>query len=705
MIPALCGVEKSNTPVFVTPPPYDATPPLSGDGEHKNYLRLAALLIAPGSRARALAPDGENGGAYLGDGGIDELVDAHPDAAVLGKIRPDLLAIDMDGTADWFDDLEEAAAAVGAVRAYLAHSGSPDSLHVVYAPPTTHARRALVDAATRLSAMADGAIDARSPEEWLRLPGSPSLKAGCGPVQPVTPADDGFVPVGVSEALRCAQAALKTRRRDRKALGVPFRVKEFDQDPLAVAENDVREAVDQPLDCFSLRTSCELDDVARRALAVPCPAGADATLHALRAAWHLWRCGYRSWKDVAAIIMRSPALARWRRGGHGEAARRWRMEAAKWAAWRPELSGRDAGLIADAHASAGRLPADLEPVLLAVLEWMQRSGRTDEVPVAVRDLVVWGVAGSVGAAHGALEALEVGGVLVRARRWEDGPAEEATRWSLESPSVWQLGDDTTDSASYPNRATRPLPGGLSFHPVWLHLGPAPRRLLGTLLDSSSPSTASLASVLGLGVSTVRGHLVRLEQAGFVCRIRQGRSVVWTASTSGWTSLPAVRAAEEAHQVRVEKVAAQRAAWRAGLTRAVSMRSRGREESPVSLAADTYLGSSTGLSVAQPAGVVDTKVSAGKARPFAAASPSPVLNDPHNGLNSDDVHEERGEAATGETGCSYAVIPRAPGVGFPPEAVANYGASRPPPLFSRHWLAVSIAFCGHGRWSAGSGDSD
>lgn len=574
MVPVLCGDEKPDTPVSVAL----STPPV-GDDERSNYLRLSALIMAPGSVARALTPDGNNGGAHLGDGDLDDLVADHPDAAVLGKVRADLLAIDMDGTAEWFDDVEEAASAVGAIRVYLAQSGSPASLHVIYAPPTIQARRGLMDAVKALSTMVDGAIDARSPEEWLRLPGSPSLKTGCGPVEPVKPADGGLIPLAAVEALKDAQKALKTRRRDLKDLGVVFNVREFDQKNTVAAPELRCEVVEQPLDRFSLRTSCELDEAARSALAVPCPAKADATLHALRAAWHLWRCGYRAWKDVAAIIMRSPALARWRRGGHGEAARRWRMEAAKWLSWRPELSERDAHLIAEVRASVGRLPADLEPVLLAVLEWMQRSGRVDDVPVAVRDLVVWGVSGSVATAHGALEALEVGGVLVRARRWEDGPVQEATLWSLQAPSVWQLGEGQTNSAGIPNIATHPLPEALSLHPVWVALGPTPRRLLGLLLAGVHSSPSSLASELGLGVSTVRGYLTRLEQAGLVSRTRQGRSVSWAASTTGWASLPAVRAAEEAHRVRVEQVAAQRTVWRAGLEGAREARSTDQEMLP------------------------------------------------------------------------------------------------------------------------------
>lgn len=549
---------------------------------------LIRLIVSPGTSVRALRSTGDNTGTHLGDGDVRELIDVHHDAAILGKIRPDLLAVDMDGTAGHLDLVEDAAAMVGAVRVYLALSGSSDSLHAVYAPPTVAARQALVTAVGHLSAMLGGGTDPRSPEEWLRLPGSPSLKAGCGPVIPVEPAGDVFVPLGPAEALKVAQAALEARRRDRAALGAPFSVKEF------TATSQVSDDAPQvDISCspdrrLSTRTSCELDHEARRALALPCPRDGDATLHALRAAWHLWRCGYRAWEDVADIILRSPALERWRRGGRREAARRWHMEADKWAAWRPELEETAAGRLTDARTSAVVLPPDLEAVLLAVLEWMGKTGRVDAVPVAVRDLVVWGVCRSVGSAHRALEALEVGGVLLRARRWEDGPAEEATLWTLQPAILWQVPGVDDDYAGIWNIHTHPPCGALPLHPVWLKLGHTSRRLLELLLLSPAPTTPSLATRIGLGPSTVRAYLVRLEEAGFVFRSRKGRSTVWTGSIAGWTSLPAVRAAEEAHDLRVQQMGADRAAWRVGLDQARARRSTPQEEMLPGLLAETEL---------------------------------------------------------------------------------------------------------------------
>lgn len=551
------------------------------------------MLIAPGSGARALSPNGSNGGVHLGDGDARDLAEQHPDAALLGKIRPDLLAIDMDGTDVHLEAVEDAAAAVGAVRVYLALSGSADSLHVIYAPPTVAARHALATAVRHLATKIGGGLTPRSAQEWLRLPGSPSLKAGGGPVMPVEPAGDTFAPLHPDNAWEAALQALEARKQDRAALGVPFTVDEFTtvlKDPDEGASSPSAGELVNPL---SARTSRALDQEARRALALSCPRGEDATLHALRAAWHLWRCGYRTWEEVAEIVMRSPALSRWRRRGAREAARRWRMEAAKWESWRPELDKTAAGRLADAQASAAVLPPDLEAVLLAVLEWMGKAGRVDAVPVAVRDLVVWGVCGSVGSAHRALEALEVGGVLLRARRWEDGPAEEATLWTLQPPSLWQVPEAGADRAQVWNRHTHPPLGDLQLHPVWVELGHTSRRLLELAATSPNSSTSTLSTALGLGPSTVRRHLHRLEAAGLTRRSRSGRSTLWSASLDGWRSLPAVRAAEEAHNLRVQQMGAERATWRAGLEQARERSSTRDEEMLPGLLADTELWGDSG----------------------------------------------------------------------------------------------------------------
>lgn len=547
-----------------------------------DFTALASLVIPSGISARALAPDGRNGGAHLGDGPLEALGAKYPDAAILGKIRPDLLAIDMDGTADWFDDLEEAAARVGALRVYAAVSGSPGSLHVVYAPPTVQARKALVIAVQALGEAAGGGLDARNSRQWLRLPGSRSLKAGRGCVHPVVVGDGGFVAISPQQALREARAALKARRSDRRALGCRFDLREFDRQSAGQgASRDSRTDVASDGTSFAgltTRTSRALDEQARAALSVPCPPGQDATVHALRAAWHLWRCGYREWAEVAGIVLRAPALARWCRGGVKHARRRWVMEAAKWEAWRPQLDDDATAVLEGARVSAALLPAGLETVLVAILAWMQRAGRVQGVPIAVRDLIVWGACSSRGSAQRAVEDLETGGVLVRARRWEDGPPEEATLWSLQPPTLWQMGQEISDCAGKWDIPTHPLPygEGYVYHPVWLELGALSRRAHTALARSSSSTTAVLSEELGIGLSSTRARLQRLEASGLVSRSQQGRSTIWSASTAKWSSLPVVRAAEERHRQRVRQMGAEREVWRDELDRAQTARSAPQE---------------------------------------------------------------------------------------------------------------------------------
>jgi len=130
--------------------------------------------------------------------------------AVVAPIRSDLLVIDLDRCAGQvWPRLHEVLGDYSATTAYLARSGSPDSLHVILRCPSPASDRGirefLADLRRHLNLSARR-IDVLSPGHLLRLPGSASLKPGG---HHCTPVDDDLTPI----------TAVRTADRLRTALG------------------------------------------------------------------------------------------------------------------------------------------------------------------------------------------------------------------------------------------------------------------------------------------------------------------------------------------------------------------------------------------------------------------------------------------------------------------------------------------------------
>lgn len=130
--------------------------------------------------------------------------------AVVAPIRSDLLVIDLDRCAEQvWPRLRDVLGDYSATTAYLARSGSPDSLHVILACPSPASeqgiREFLADLRRHLNLSARR-IDVLSPGHLLRLPGSASLKPGG---HHCTPVNDDLTPI----------TAVQTAGRLRTALG------------------------------------------------------------------------------------------------------------------------------------------------------------------------------------------------------------------------------------------------------------------------------------------------------------------------------------------------------------------------------------------------------------------------------------------------------------------------------------------------------
>ena len=374
-------------------------------------LSLVKILTSPTATGRALTHDGGyNTAIAAGEGQPLTLMQEHPGAAVVAPLRPCFVVLDLDGAAGLLPHLEDAAGVYGAALVYLAASGSPDSVHAVYACPSEAGRAGLVEAVERLRGWSGHeGVDLRTPSEVLRLPGAPSLKPGGGPVTPAEHVGDGeLLPIGPETALTRALEALEAVGWSTGGADTGARLTR------ALEALDAREVVEveTPAPTVALETvgGLHLDPAARAALNTPPPAGMRYPEHHARAAaHHLFRCGGRVWSEVAGVVRSAPALEAWRGPG---GARKWAAAAAEWSSYRPDMAGEDARVLEDAAAAAHLLPARLESALFAVLALMRKAGRVEAVAVSERCLVVAGAALSRETGGRLLGELEGAGVLV-----------------------------------------------------------------------------------------------------------------------------------------------------------------------------------------------------------------------------------------------------------------------------------------------------
>lgn len=527
----------------------------------EKWAGLVALLATPGAGRVLIPTGGRNQAAPADAGNADTLMRTAPaGSAVVAPVRSDLIAIDLDNTGWLLPALQDAAGQFGAVLVYLAASGSADSLHAVYAATTRHGHDGLLSRVEQLrqwSGVEAGTVEVRG-RAGLRMPGSVSLKPDGGPVVPVDADTLAEIPPRV--ALSRARGALRVA-------GLPDRPVKVRRRCSRASRTDKAAPWGSSLSQrMSTRTAgMSLDKAAQGALVRPAAAGADRSGHALRAGWQIWRCGGREWTQVEQTVMQSPAMRRWRQGGRAEARRRWQMESAKWLDMPVRLSEADLQLLAEVEGAAlALLPADLVPVVWAIAEVARRRDRVEALPIATRDLIVWGVSGSLATAAGALQALAQAGVIIQDG---DRATADAARWTLRPPAVWDIPcvsqtiEARTESE---HRYTPPSVGpvgvlrALLCSPAWLHLGYGPLTLLLRLLQGGG-SAEVLAADLQVSVRTVRRwqavladcSLVEVDAAG--CLSWSGRDLSGTDA-----EVTALRA----WRVRCSVVAAERAVWSA-----------------------------------------------------------------------------------------------------------------------------------------------
>lgn len=174
-------------------------------------------------------------------------------------------------------------------------------------------------------------------------------------------------------------------------------------------------------------------------------------------------------------------------------------------------------------------------------------------PIAGADLALW-LGCSRWTAHARLGELVELGALRIARRWMDGPGDEAIRYDL-APHViagHYIGGPRLDPA-------------VVLAPVWSVLGHS-ARALWSALGPSPARTVDLAESVGLGVGDrTCGALLllrRLAEVGLVERIGRGRGTRWAVGAVDLGAAAVAVGAPERFAALEEVITAERAVWHA-----------------------------------------------------------------------------------------------------------------------------------------------
>ncbi|WP_428849493.1 hypothetical protein [Rhodococcus sp. KRD197] len=506
--------------------------------------------------------------------------------AVVGRIRPDLLTVDLDGCADVIaSGVLDAAETVNAPLVHLAASGSHDSVHIVLAPPTDWARTHLTSMIDELRVWAGydtRAVDVLTPARYLRLPGAASLKPTGDVCRPI--ALDG-TPLSALDAAARARNALSEvaaspaaapqfaatghgRSRPAKTtVSTTDRiVRTLAQDAAPVVVTDVAPRAWRRRKRFSY---------ADWQLLMSHPAVGVRSDRATEAAWLLWRSGIRDWTMARWYYRNCPVFEKFavrESATPGSSRAHWESIASRARAHRPPLSDTDSAVIGRVreHLCTWTDRPAQAIAMLAVLEhrFTDGHGLTDR-PIAVRDLMSWLNVASIGTAKRLLDDLVEQRALVISIPYAQTAPREASRYSLVDPQVVLSQSHSEHDVTI---LGTPLPltptHGEPLSPLWGLLGAGCWQVYSHLLGSSEPVVSTeLASAVGLPVGTRRSGCLRLldalVNAQLVKRTGRGRATRWIAVAGD-----AVRRAEEAtgalerlKAVRT-RINAERASWHA-----------------------------------------------------------------------------------------------------------------------------------------------
>ncbi len=558
------------------------------DAPVTRWAELYRLLVVPGTVGYALrAVDGQEPVREASGDPAELMAQAeHAGAgqaawAVVAPIRPDLLVVDLDHCADLvLDRILGVADDAAAQLAYLAASGSDDSVHVVLACPTRTSREYLLDRVAAIRTwenLSATQLDVRTATQFLRLPGSAPLKADGGWCYPID--ESGRRVTATAAAHRAHRAILELHSTPHNLTSLPSAGRPRRRLTVAPAE-----ALDTAPSSSAAPDEWDLLDHERpRAwrLRRPFTSQQWALLHhtpdegqrshaATAAAWALWQNGIRSWKRAAGWYRACPAFGKFAaRDDHGRA--HWEAIKARALNYRPADPAAD-DRIRSVLAEIVRWddPSLVAAAYACIVHRFADGHGIEARPIAWRDLAEW-LTVSVATAGRRLHELAVRGALTVAQPHDRATApHEATCYTLTIPAAIYRTDmrhDVTLESS-------------SLHPLWGTLG-QPAHSLWAHLDPHTPTpTRTLAHTLGIAPGTLsygaRRWLDRLERSGLAVRRGVGRATSWVRGPATLDEAAKKNGVLEFRTQLLRTINAEREAWHAPTVRmshAVRLRTR------------------------------------------------------------------------------------------------------------------------------------
>lgn len=574
------------------------------------WVDLYRLLLAPATEGYALraVPDGAPIREASGDP-TDLITQAERAGAgqavwaIVAPVRPDLVVVDLDHCADRvlspiLSSGDDAAAQV----AHLAASGSPDSVHVAFACPSNASRDYLIERIHTIRAwegLSPTELDLRTAHQFLRLPGSASLKPGGGWCYPIDEAGARITATAATmradrairelpTLLRAVPAAVKVESLKKRGAAKPPQPRvstailgELPHIADDAVGDDIRDAtggVEQPRAWRPRRPFT----AQQWAILHHSPSEGYRSHAATAAAWVLWQYGIRSWRRASAWYRTCPAFVKFAARDDGGRAH-WESIKAAATAYRPhDPAGDDLIRTVLTEISSWDDPALVAAAYAVIAHRFDDGYGTDHRPIAWRDMALW-LNVSHATAGRRIKALVDRGLLVISKPHDRATAPHAaTCYSLSTPPPIYRTDVRHDLTPGGRKLSHPI-----LHRIWGTLG-HPTWAIWTHLPTQGPgtTTSELSAKSGLPPGTlshgVRRTLALLAQSGLAVRTGKGRGTRWLRGPQSLAEASDLCGAT-AHSTQLARtITGEREAWHAPTVRqSMSIRQKLRRGARVS----------------------------------------------------------------------------------------------------------------------------
>ncbi|MGJ0121686.1 hypothetical protein ACQ7HM_20995 [Williamsia sp. MIQD14] len=559
----------------------------------ETYHLLVGVSCPDPAYALEPAPTGCNEGTRVATGNDPAVLIAEAETAGAGRsalavvspIRPELLLVDLDLCAnEVLSAVITAATATGAVLAYVAASGSPNSLHVAFAvtPSGRLLAAAAVEAVRRAQRMSAKAVDIPTPRRYVRLPGSASLK-GAGVCWPVTVEGNRLTAIATAERLRAALATVEDEwsAHDVAAHYVP----DTASTPQAAANTNSTtapplDADDGQVDAMRLsatdveapyawkpRRSLTDDEAKLLNSSVAVGKRSDVATEAARVL--IGALNIRSWRTAKYYYDRYPVFAKFRerdqedraKGRHHSAENpslsftHWSSVIGPFRNHRADVADEDQAVIDSALLEVACWDdADLVAAAVAVIHHRYSDGHgIADRPISTRCLAAWLNVDHTTAGRRIKGLIERGLLELVIPHNRYTARQEAHRYRLRRPSR-NYRTDLRHELTSPRSLTHPLWGDLSqkCRHAW------------EKLSATGLSTSQVAALIGQPHGTAshgtKKLLDALTRAGLATQHGRGRGTTWTLGSATLDEAAERFGTVARHRLLLATINVEREAW-------------------------------------------------------------------------------------------------------------------------------------------------